>query len=115
MSLIPYVLAAGEGVPDFDGSVKASRGSTGGALTFIESRTDGGAPMHVHEREDEYFYVVEGTLEVVNAESRRAFQLGFSLRAAFFEPGSDETLEQLIQRADAVMYEEKRARKQARA
>jgi mannose-6-phosphate isomerase-like protein (cupin superfamily) len=44
--------------------VKASRASTGGGLTLIESRTRGGAPWHVHSREDEYFYAVEGTIVV---------------------------------------------------
>ena len=60
----PYVLLAGEGVAGFDASVKASRSSTGGNLTVIESRTRGGAPWHVHSREDEYFYVIEGKIIV---------------------------------------------------
>src|SRR6267142_2013621 len=60
----PYIVHPGEGVAGFDASVKASRLSTGGNLTVIESRTRGGAPWHVHSREDEYFYVVEGTIIV---------------------------------------------------
>ncbi len=60
----PYVLQHGEGVPGFDASVKASKSSTGGMLTLIESETTGGAPLHVHTHEDEYFYVVEGTITV---------------------------------------------------
>jgi len=60
----PYVLLAGEGVAGFDASVKVSRSSTGGNLTVIESRTRGGAPWHVHSREDEYFYVIEGKIIV---------------------------------------------------
>lgn len=60
----PYNLNANEGVPRFDASVKASASSTGGMLSVIESRTTGGAPLHVHTREDEYFYVVEGTISV---------------------------------------------------
>ena len=63
-SMKPYVLLAGEGVAGFDASVKASRTSTGGNLTVIESRTKGGAPWHVHSREDEYFYVIEGKIIV---------------------------------------------------
>ena len=63
-SIEPYVLHAGEGVAGFDAAVKASRISTGGSLSVIESRTRGGAPWHVHTREDEYFYVVEGTIIV---------------------------------------------------
>src|SRR5258708_30521230 len=62
--LNPYVLAAGEGVSGFGSEVKASRASTGGHLTLIESHTRGGAPLHVHTQEDEYFYVVEGTITV---------------------------------------------------
>lgn len=63
-SLSPYYLNAGEGVAGFDESVKASASSTGGMFSVIESRTTGGAPLHVHTREDEYFYVVEGTITV---------------------------------------------------
>lgn len=62
--LKPYVLRAGEGVLGFGSDVKASRASTGGHLTLIESYTKGGAPWHVHTQEDEYFYVVEGTITV---------------------------------------------------
>ena len=58
-----YVLHAGEGVGG-ESSLKASTKSTGGGMTVIESRTTGGAPLHVHTREDEYFYVLEGKLSV---------------------------------------------------
>ncbi len=58
-----YVLHAGEGVGGA-ADVRASRASTGGALTLIEARTDGGAPRHIHQHEDEFFYVVEGTITV---------------------------------------------------
>lgn len=57
-----YVLEEGAGVTD--SSTKASRASTGGSLTLIETHTDGGAPLHVHTREDEFFYVVEGAITV---------------------------------------------------
>jgi len=65
----PYILQAGEGVAGFDAVVKASRTSTGGHLSVIESRTKGGAPWHVHSREDEYFYValILGLMAVVGA------------------------------------------------
>jgi quercetin dioxygenase-like cupin family protein len=60
-----YVLRPGEGVPDQDDpAVKGSRISTGGAMTLIESDTAGGAPRHVHSREDECFYVLDGTITV---------------------------------------------------
>lgn len=58
------MLKAGEGVPGFESSVKASGSSTAGAFTLIESSTAGGAPWHVHSREDEYFYVVDGEITV---------------------------------------------------
>ena len=41
-----YVLHAGEGTTD-DAGLKASRASTGGSFTLIESDADGGAPAHV--------------------------------------------------------------------
>jgi mannose-6-phosphate isomerase-like protein (cupin superfamily) len=60
----PYVVHSGQGVAGFDAAVKASRTSTGGNLTVIESHTRGGAPWHVHSREDEYFYILKGTIIV---------------------------------------------------
>ena len=66
--LDPYMVRAGEGVAGFDAAVKASRISTGGNLSVIESHTKGGAPWHVHSREDEYFYVLEGTIIVYCGE-----------------------------------------------
>jgi mannose-6-phosphate isomerase-like protein (cupin superfamily) len=68
--LKPYHLEPGEGAEGFGSDVKASRISTGGAFTLIESRTTGGAPLHVHRREDEYFYVVEGVILVRCGEER---------------------------------------------
>lgn len=59
-----YILKPGEGVPGFGTDVKASKQSTGGLLTLIESEATGGAPLHVHTHEDEYFYVVEGAITV---------------------------------------------------
>jgi mannose-6-phosphate isomerase-like protein (cupin superfamily) len=58
-----YLLAAGEGL-EGDPALKASSRSTLGSLTLIESDTDGGAPWHVHEREDEAMYVLEGRIVV---------------------------------------------------
>lgn len=57
-----YVLAAGAGMTD--SSTKASVNSTGGGFTLIESKTTGGAPFHVHTREDEFLYVLEGKIRV---------------------------------------------------
>src|SRR2546427_410397 len=50
--------------------VKASRSSTGGCLTLIESHTRGGAPMHVHSRDDECFYVLDGAIAVQCGDER---------------------------------------------
>ena len=72
-NLKPYVLQMGQGV-NGDSSVKASVASTGGQFTLIESDTDGGAPMHIHSREDEYFYVVEGTITVTCGD--QVFEVG---------------------------------------
>jgi len=58
-----YAVSTGEGLEQ-DPALKASAASTGGAFTLIESRTDGGAPPHVHEREDEAMYVLEGRIVV---------------------------------------------------
>jgi quercetin dioxygenase-like cupin family protein len=44
--------------------VKSSAESSGGAVTVIDTLAPRGAgsPLHVHSREDEWFYVVEGEL-----------------------------------------------------
>ena len=68
-----YALAPGESVTD-DPDIKAGRQSTRGSLTVIESRTRGGAPLHIHEREDEAMYVLEGSIWARCGESR--FELG---------------------------------------
>ena len=56
-----YVLRTGEGIGG-DTALKASAASTDGSLTFIDSLTDGGAPPHVHAREDEAMFVIEGAI-----------------------------------------------------
>src|SRR5262249_17285342 len=60
-----YVLQPGEGAAgQEDPAVKASRVSTDGSMTVIESDSAGGAPRHVHAREDECFYVLKGAITV---------------------------------------------------
>lgn len=58
-----YVLPPGAG-PTGDPGLKASRRSTGGALSVFETTIGAGPPMHVHDREDECFYVLDGELSV---------------------------------------------------
>ncbi len=47
-------------------TIKASGAETGGAFTLIEVSVPPGSgpPPHVHHREDEAFYVIEGEFEV---------------------------------------------------
>ena len=47
-------------------SIKASAETTAGRVAVIEHRTPRGlgSPLHVHHREDEWFYVIEGELTV---------------------------------------------------
>jgi quercetin dioxygenase-like cupin family protein len=62
----PIVAGPGEGeAPWFLGvlaTVKASAETTGGAVAVIEhlAPRGTGSPLHVHSREDEWFYVIEG-------------------------------------------------------
>jgi mannose-6-phosphate isomerase-like protein (cupin superfamily) len=58
-----YVVSPGAGVGD-DPSLKASRRSTGGALSVFETTIGAGPPLHVHDREDECFYVLDGELAI---------------------------------------------------
>jgi quercetin dioxygenase-like cupin family protein len=45
--------------------VRLTARDTGGAISLFEQRTPagGGVPMHAHDREDETFHVLEGTIE----------------------------------------------------
>jgi mannose-6-phosphate isomerase-like protein (cupin superfamily) len=61
--LAGYVVPPGAGLTG-DAGLKASRLSTGGALSVVETRIDAGPPLHVHDREDECFYVLDGELSV---------------------------------------------------
>jgi quercetin dioxygenase-like cupin family protein len=67
-AVTPTVLAPGEGDAYwFLGSlvtIKASADSTGGAVAVMENLAPrgSGSPLHVHGREDEWFYVIEGEL-----------------------------------------------------
>ena len=47
-------------------TLKATAESTGGSLMLLENLTSpgGGPPPHVHTREDEFWYVLEGTFEI---------------------------------------------------
>jgi quercetin dioxygenase-like cupin family protein len=47
-------------------TLKATGESTGGELALLENLTapGGGPPPHVHTREDEFFYVVDGTFDI---------------------------------------------------
>jgi quercetin dioxygenase-like cupin family protein len=47
-------------------TLKATAESTGGSLMLLENLTSpgGGPPPHVHTREDEFWYVLDGTFEI---------------------------------------------------
>jgi quercetin dioxygenase-like cupin family protein len=51
---------------DFLATIKTSGDETAGRLTVVEMYGPHGAgsPLHVHRREDEWFYVIEGELAV---------------------------------------------------
>jgi mannose-6-phosphate isomerase-like protein (cupin superfamily) len=61
--LMGYVVPAGAGL-EGDPGLKASRRSTGGALSVFETSIAAGPPLHVHDREDECFYVLDGELSI---------------------------------------------------
>ena len=71
----PYVLAAGQARshPGAVHTIKAGAADTGGLFTFCEDvmapRTSG-PPLHVHDEEDECFYVIDGHLLVQVGEER---------------------------------------------
>jgi mannose-6-phosphate isomerase-like protein (cupin superfamily) len=51
-------------------AIKTTAGQTGGAysITEIESFPGNGPPPHIHHKEDECFYVVEGAFSVIVAD-----------------------------------------------
>ena len=73
-----YELAADEGERLRFGEVeillKASAETTGGAFTLFEEREPVDTPLHVHEHEDELFYVLEG--EHIFEVGEREFRAG---------------------------------------
>ena len=62
--LTGYVAGPGDGVGHDDPGLKASRQSTGGAISVFEATIDAGPPLHVHDHEDECLYVLAGGLRV---------------------------------------------------
>ena len=65
MAAVPaWALEAGEGerlrFSDAEFLVRASAETTGGGFTIIEEIAPLDTPLHLHEREDELFYVLEG-------------------------------------------------------
>jgi quercetin dioxygenase-like cupin family protein len=64
----PIALGAGEGEALWFlgtlATVKASADTTGGRVAVMEQLAPrgSGSPLHVHRREDEWFYVIEGAL-----------------------------------------------------
>ncbi len=73
-----HALRAGEGERlSFSGAdflVRASADSTGGSFSIVEEIEPLDTPPHVHEREDELFYVLEG--EHVFTVGEEAFRVG---------------------------------------
>lgn len=63
--------------------VKVSGADTGGGLLLIEQvdKLKGGPPRHVHDRQDEWFFVVEGSYVVQVGEDRFELQRGDSVLA----------------------------------
>ena len=59
-------------------TLKATGESTGGSLVLIENLTapGSGPPPHIHTREDEFFYVLDGTFEVRIGDERHALGAG---------------------------------------
>ena len=58
----------------------ATAAGTGGRYTVIEQVTPPGwgPPRHIHSREDEIFYILEGTYELHVGDERRAVSAGAS-------------------------------------
>ncbi|MGH2917709.1 MAG: quercetin 2,3-dioxygenase [Solirubrobacteraceae bacterium] len=77
-----YALAAGKGdaiwIVGDTMTFKASGDRTSGNLVLFENLTapGGGPPPHIHTREDEFFYVLDGTFEIRIGEQLHALGPG---------------------------------------
>ena len=77
-----YSLPAGEGeriwIVGDTTTLKATRQSTDGRLLLVENLTTpgGGPPPHLHTREDEFFYVLDGTFEIRIGDEQHALGAG---------------------------------------
>jgi len=73
-----YVLAAADGeriwIAGDTMTIKASASTTGGSLSLmeIECSAGGGPPPHIHIREDEALYVLDGEFEILIGERVRS-------------------------------------------
>jgi mannose-6-phosphate isomerase-like protein (cupin superfamily) len=71
-----YLLTADDGpqlwFTDTRMNVKAGGGQTGGAFTFLEwfAPVGFGPPLHLHGREDEAFYIIDGQISVECGDKR---------------------------------------------
>ncbi len=54
---------------------------------------------------------LQENLDAMNAQPNRSYRVSISVGIALYKPGSPGTLEELIDEADARMYEQKRAKK----
>lgn len=77
-----YALAPGDGeriwIVGDTMTFKATAETTGGALALLENVAPpgGGPPPHVHTREDELFYVLDGTFEIRIGDDVHAVEAG---------------------------------------
>jgi quercetin dioxygenase-like cupin family protein len=77
-----HAIAAGEGeriwIVGDTMTFKATGESTGGSLMLFENLTvpGGGPPPHTHTREDEFWYVLDGTFEIRIGDEVHAVGLG---------------------------------------
>lgn len=81
MSFDPTVLAPGAGVGIWqlgnEFTVKATGAETAGAYTLLEQVCTGAPPpLHVHDGEEEAFYVLEGSLELHLGDDVSAVEAG---------------------------------------
>jgi quercetin dioxygenase-like cupin family protein len=77
-----HAVAAGEGeriwIVGDTMTLLATGDSTGGSLVLLENLTapGGGPPPHIHTREDEFWYVLEGTFEIRIGDEVHALEPG---------------------------------------
>jgi quercetin dioxygenase-like cupin family protein len=81
---------------------KATGADTAGRLLVLEnlSAPGGGPPLHIHRREDETFYVLDGVFEIIRGDERIVARTGDLVHVP---PGTPHRFSNIGERASRIL------------